>query len=182
MPDELSELQEHAEAGSHDPQLRRVSLSMAVIAVLVAAVGLLSHRAHTAAILEQSKASDQWNYMQAKDIRRHTYNLFADLLDLAPPAGADGEKRQAKREAYIKQAEKYKEDVAEINKEATALEHERDIAEHRADRFDAGEVLLEVALVLASVTLLTRKNSYWAVSLTLAVAGTIVAGTGFLVS
>jgi hypothetical protein len=181
MPDELSELQEHAEAG-HDPELRRVSLSMAVIAVLVAAVGLLSHRAHTAAILEQSKASDQWNYMQAKDIRRHTYNLFADLLDLAPPTGADGEKRQAKREGYIKQAEKYKDDVAEINKEATALEHERDIAEHRADRFDAGEVLLEISLVLASVTLMTRKNAYWIISLTLAVAGAVIAATGFLVN
>jgi uncharacterized protein YhaN len=182
MPDELSELHEHAEAGSHDPQLRRVSVSMAVIAVLVAAAGLLSHRAHTAAILKQAEASDQWAYMQAKNIRMHTYTLFADLLDLAPPAGAEGEKRQAKREAYTKQAEKYKDDVAEINKEATNLEHERDIAEHRADRYDGGEVLLEISLVLASLTLLTRNNVYWAISLALAIAGSVIVATGFLVN
>jgi hypothetical protein len=182
MPDELSELSEHAEAGREDPQLRRVSLSMAVIAVLVAAAGLLSHRAHTAAILKQAEASDQWAYMQAKNIRMHTYSLFADLLDLAPPAGADAEKRLGKREKYTKQAEKYKDDVAEINKEATKLEHERDIHEHRADRYDGGEVLLEVSLVLASLTLLTRKNTYWVISLLLAVAGSVVVCTGFLVN
>jgi hypothetical protein len=182
MPDELSELQEHAEAGREDPQLRRVSVSMAVLAVLVAAAGLLSHRAHTAAILKQAEASDQWSYMQAKNIRMHTYNLFGDLLDLAAPAGTDPTKRQQKREGYAKQAEKYKEEVAEINKEATKLEHERDLQEHRADRYDGGEVLLEVALVLASLTLLTRKNMYWVVSLLLAVAGTVVVCTGFLVA
>jgi hypothetical protein len=182
MPDELSELHEHAEAGREDPQLRRVSVSMAVIAVLVAAAGLLSHRAHTGAILKQAEASDQWSYMQAKNIRMHTYNLFADLLDMAPPAGADTEKRRQKKEAYTKQAEKYKDDVAEINKEATKLEHERDLHEHRADRYDGGEVLLEVALVMASLTLLTRKSTYWVISLLLAAAGTVVVGTGFLVS
>ncbi len=179
MSDELSELHEHAEAGREDPQVRRVSLSMALIAVLVAAVGLLSHRAHTAAILKQAEASDQWSYMQAKNIRMHTYALFADLLDMAAPAGADGEKRQAKREAYTKQSEKYKDDVAEINKKATELEHERDTQEHRADRYDTGEVLLEISLVLSSVTLMTRKNSYWILSLGLAAAGTAIAVTGF---
>jgi uncharacterized protein YhaN len=182
MPDELSELHEHAETGREDPQLRRVSLSMALIAVLVAAAGLLSHRAHTAAILKQSEASDQWAYMQAKNIRMHTYTLFGDLLDLAAPAGADPAKRREKRESYAKQAEKYRDEVAEINKEATKLEHARDLQEHRADRYDGGEVLLEIALVLASLTLLTRKNMYWAVSLLLAIAGTVVVGSGFLVS
>jgi hypothetical protein len=181
MSDELSELHEHAEAGSHDPQLRRVSLSMALLAVLVAAAGLLSHRAHTGAILKQSEASDQWSYMQAKNIRMHTYTLFGDMLDLAAPAGADHEKLQAKRESYIKQAEKYREEVKELEKEARSLEHERDLNEYRADRYDAGEVLLEIALVLASLTLLTRKNGYWVVSLTLAAAGTVAACTGFLV-
>src|ERR1017187_3880054 len=122
MPDELSELSEHAEAGREDPQLRRVSLSMALIAVLVAAAGLLSHRAHTGAILKQAEASDQWSYMQAKSIRMHTYTLFGDLLELAAPAGADPEKRRAKREAYAKQAEKYRGEVAELNKEATKLD------------------------------------------------------------
>jgi hypothetical protein len=71
--------------------------------------------------------------------------------------------------------------VAEINKEATALEHERDLNEHRADRYDSGEVLLEIALVLGSITLMTRKNAYWVLSLVLAGAGAVLAITGFLV-
>jgi hypothetical protein len=45
--DELQELQEHAEHAQHNPSLAPVSLSMAILAVLLAAASLLGHRAHT---------------------------------------------------------------------------------------------------------------------------------------
>ena len=47
MKEEPHELQERAEAGHHDSSLAPVSLAMAILAVCVAAVSLLGHRAHT---------------------------------------------------------------------------------------------------------------------------------------
>src|ERR1051326_8352173 len=81
--DELQELHEHAEHGAHNREMAPVTMTMAVLAVLVAVVSLLGHRAHTEEVLLQNKATDQWAYYQAKNIRRHTYELFIDLLSLS---------------------------------------------------------------------------------------------------
>src|SRR5580704_11306388 len=79
MSDELQELQEHAEHAQHHPDLAPVSLTMAVLAVMVAVVTLLGHRAHTEEVVQQAKASDQWAFYQAKNIRRHEDEIFVDL-------------------------------------------------------------------------------------------------------
>ena len=81
--DELQELQEHAEHAKHDPTLAPVSLTMAILAVLVAVVSLMGHRAHTEEVILQAKASDQWAYFQAKNIRGHEDKLFANLTTIA---------------------------------------------------------------------------------------------------
>jgi len=88
--EELKELHEHAEHAKHDPSMAPVSLSMAVLAVLVAVVSLLGHRAHTEEVVLQAKSSDQWAYYQAKNIRRHTDELFTDLtsVEATTDAGA----------------------------------------------------------------------------------------------
>ena len=57
--EELHELEDHAEHGSHDPSLLPVTFTMAVLAVVLAATSLLGHRAHTEELLFQSKATDQ---------------------------------------------------------------------------------------------------------------------------
>ena len=69
------ELKEHAEHGSEEHNLAPVTLTMAILAVLVASVTLLGHRAHTEEVLLQSRAADQWAYYQAKEIRRRNYEL-----------------------------------------------------------------------------------------------------------
>jgi hypothetical protein len=47
MADEIQELRENAEHGAEEPSLAPVTVTMAVLAVLVASVSLLGHRAHT---------------------------------------------------------------------------------------------------------------------------------------
>ena len=82
MPEDLSELQEHAEHAKENPRLAPVSVTMAILAVLVAVVSLLGHRSHTEEVVLQAKSSDQWAYYQAKNIRRHTDELFTDLTSV----------------------------------------------------------------------------------------------------
>ena len=82
MSEELNELKEHAEHAREDPTLAPVSLTMAVLAVLVAVAGLLGHRAHTEEVVLQAKSSDQWAYYQAEKGLRHTDELFTDLTSV----------------------------------------------------------------------------------------------------
>ena len=58
---EASELQEHAEHGAHESAMRPVAFTMSLLAVLVAVTTVLGHRTHTEAVLDQNKATDQWN-------------------------------------------------------------------------------------------------------------------------
>src|SRR5271163_1732583 len=103
MPEELHELQEHAEHGAHEPSLAPVTLTMAIFAVLVAAVSLLGHRSHTEELLLQTKATDQWAYYQAKDIRRRSYELFLDELSVFTLQNSDAmAKVKAKYEDEVK--------------------------------------------------------------------------------
>src|ERR1700748_2620996 len=88
MSDELQELHEHAEHAREHPDLAPVTITMAIVAVLVATVSLLGHRAHTEEVILQNKVSDQWAYYQAKNIRRHTDEQFADMVSIATPKDA----------------------------------------------------------------------------------------------
>jgi len=177
--EELHELEEHAEHGSHDPSLLPVTFTMAVLAVVLAATSLLGHRAHTEELLFQSKATDQWAYYQAKNIRQHTYELYLDLLSVATVK--DAEQAEKVKEKYTRQVERYKEDLKEIETEARALEGEVALESRRANRFDLGEVFLEAAIVIASLTLLTKRRAFWQLGILMGCAGLVVALTGFLI-
>jgi Domain of unknown function (DUF4337) len=155
---EAHELMEDHEHAAHDQSLRPIAFAMSILAVLVAIVTLLGHRAATEAVLAQARASDQWNEYQAKRIRQHEAMLSMDLLSTLPLAdktAADGLK--AKYQKAIGQW------TAEINQEADkAREFEAEVrlSERREDRYDLGEALLEIGLVITSIALLTRQRAY----------------------
>jgi hypothetical protein len=177
--DELNELQEHAEHAKHDPTLAPVSVSMAVLAVLVAVVSLLGHRAHTEEVVLQAKSSDQWAYYQAKNIRRHSDDLFLDLTSVSPTT--DAALLAKLRAKYSDEANRYNDEQKEIKNKADEFENEVALERRRADRFDLAEVFLEIGLVITSITLLSGRRIFWALGFVLGTAGLIVALTGFLV-
>src|SRR5579863_1805332 len=156
-----------------------VSLTISILAVLVAAVTLLGHRAHTEELLLQSQATDQWAYYQAKNIRLHEMQAVADLLDALAPA--DKEKAAAAQEKYKKEVERYEGDKEDISEKAKDLEKERDLVSKRADRFDGGEGLIEVGLVICSMTLLTKRRGYWIAGMLIGAGGVVFGLTAFLV-
>jgi len=178
MGDELSELQENAEHGREDNSLAPISVTMAIIAVLVAVVSLMGHRSHTEEVLMEAKATDQWSYYQAKNIRRHNYEMGIDLLSL----GEFKDKAAAEKvlEKYRVEAERSNKDQAEIEEQAKDLEKESDKSSSKANRFDLGELFLEVALVISSIALLTRNRLFWYLGIVSGIAGLAIAVTGFL--
>lgn len=176
---EAQELQEHAEHAKHNPSLAPISLTMAILAVLVAVVSLLGHRSSTEEVLLQAKASDQWAYYQAKNIRRHNDEVVADLTGIIATREAEAANRV--KEKYSAEADRYRDEQKEIQAEAQKLELEANVARKQTDRFDLAEVFLEVGLVITSITLLSGRRVFWRCGLVLAVAGLVIAATGFLV-
>ena len=177
MADEISELKENAEKGEHG--LAPVTVTMAILAVIVAAVSLLGHRADTDALLNQTKSTDQWAYYQAKDTRLHTYEISIDQLGLASTTNA--EQVDKLKEKYNKNIEKYTEQEKEIEDAAKEADEEVKLNLRRADRFDLGEVLLEAALVICSITLLTKNRAFWALGLAIGAAGIALGAMGLMI-
>lgn len=178
-PQEAQELQEQHEHAAGDRSLRPVSFTISVLAVLVAIVTVLGHRAHTQAVLAQTRASDDWNFYQAHKIRQYDTQLTVDLLSALPardPAAAN-----QLLESYRAHLKKWNQDLIDSQNEATKEQTRVEQAERRADRFDFGEALLEIGLVITSITLLTRQRSYWLLGMGFGAAGLIATALGFLV-
>jgi hypothetical protein len=173
--DELQELQEHAEHAAHNPSMAPVSLTMAILAVLVAVASLLGHRAHTEEVVLQTKATDQWAYYQAKNIRRHTDEIFADFASVM--ATTDPKKLAQLREKYQAEANTFRDQQKDIDAEARKLEQETTHERARADRYDLAEVFLEIGLVVTSITLLSGRRIFWQLGIVVAIIGLVVAGT-----
>lgn len=176
---EMEELQEAAEHGREHSNLAPVSFTMAVLAVMVAVAALLGHRAHTEEILKQDKATDTWNFYQAKNIRRNTIEQMDELLKVLPLKDAvAAEALVKKNEAYV---EKQKGDQEKLQEEAKALEAEVGMFTHRANHYDLGETLLEVGLVICSITLLTKRRMFWLAGIAFGLAGVVATATGALI-
>jgi uncharacterized membrane protein YeiB len=170
---EAHELREHAEHGAHESAMRPVAFSMSLLAVMVAVTTVLGHRTHTEAVLYQNKATDQWNLYQAKKIRSNDTALVSDLLTAVTIADKEAAAKISK--AYANHQAKWADDLKEEQEKAEALELRVEHAEARADRFDLAEALLEIGLVITSVTLLTRSRIYWYLGMVFSVLGIVSA-------
>jgi hypothetical protein len=187
---EALEHAEHVQHQAHDPFDKRVAMTMAVVAACLASVTLLSHREHNTTILEQaeattlhSKASDDWNFYQAKNIRTHEYKAFAALVDSLSKDALSEEKATKAKQAWLGKAKTYEEkDLPDLmdkakNRVEQATQHENLSHEshRRANFFDGGELFIELALVLCSIAILTKMRGFWYSGIAICVFGVAVA-------
>lgn len=170
---EAHELHEHAEHGAHDSAMRPVAFTMSVLAVLVAITTVLGHRTHTEALLYQNKATDMWNEYQAQKIRSTDTGNTADLMSVLTVA--DKDKAATKLKGYADHQAKWNSDFEKDQEKAKEFEKKVEEAEAHGSRFDLAETLLEIGLVVTSVTLLTKSRIYWFLGLIFAAAGIVSA-------
>lgn len=175
---EAHELEEQHEHAAHEPSLRPVSFTISVLAVVVAIVTVLGHRTHTEAVLYQNRATDDWNLYQAHKIRQYDTQLISDLLATLPIR--DQAAANKITDSYKSHLQKWNEDLTEAQNKAHDDQEEVRRAERRADRFDLGEALLEIGLVITSITLLTRQRGYWYFGIAFGIAGIVAAALGFV--
>jgi hypothetical protein len=162
------ELQEEIEK-VREPFEKHVAATMAILAAFLAVVSVLGHILTTEELLLQQKASDQWSYYQAKSIRRYQSEVTRDLFA--------GLKLTSQSAQYQKNADKYKKDDEEIQKEAQGLEQESHLRGRQALGSHFGEVFLEFSIVLASLAILTKRRVLWFVAITGGAIGAACAAT-----
>jgi Domain of unknown function (DUF4337) len=146
--------------------------------VLLALVTLFAHRAAKEELLLQTQEADQWAFFQAKNSGLHGMQTGADMLSVLVPV--DNEKAAAMREKYLKEADRYNEEKNEAKDKAEEFKKERLLVGDRGDRYEAGEVVLEIALIICSFTLLTQKKVFWYSGMLLGLQGIGFALSGFL--
>ncbi len=171
------ELPESHHLREDHPLILPVSLTISIMAVFVAGVSLLGHRAHTEGLRLETQAASRWAQYQAKSVRLHEAQGFSDVVKLVAPLNKElGEELKDK---YSKEVEHYEGDKVDVSKEAKNLEDERDLTVRQADRFDGGEVLLEIGLVICSITLLTKRKGFWLAGVLIGAVGVTVTATSF---
>src|SRR3954453_18342861 len=144
----MAELEIHHEIEHTDPLGKKVGVLAAMLAVLLAIVTIVSHRAHTDAVLLKSSANDKWSFYQAKRIKFHSLELGEDLLNALPGKTPESakmlERYSSEKKRYTKESAVAQDDARETDREAAHIED-------RALRYDIGEGLLEIGLVLTSL-------------------------------
>jgi hypothetical protein len=165
---------------------KRIALTTAIYAVFLAVASLGGNHATKEMLLAQQQASDLWAHYQAKSIREHQsrvqkLRVEADLIEREPSLRPDGREKLSKLLAkYGEDEQRYNTDKKEIEKQAKELEHERDLYRTKDPYFDYGEALLQIAIVMASIAILSSSRQVFIFSLVIAVVGGFFALNGFL--
>jgi len=174
----MAELEIHTESeGPSDPRGQKVGVLAAVLAVALAIVTIASHRAHTDAVLFKTEANDRWSFYQSKRIKFHSLELGQQLVKLL---GAKNAETAKAIEDFRRDEAHYEEDSKKVLKEAQEKEAEASRIEQRALRYDVGEGLLEIALVLSSLYFISRKMLFPVIGIVAGIAGALTAISGFI--
>ncbi len=164
---------------------KRVALTTAIFAVVLAITSLGGNHAMKEMLLAQQESSDQWSFYQAKALREHLYRnqklrLEIDLIERG--SGMKAEVRERVEGLLKKMSEeeaRYSAEKKDIEKEAKKLEHERDVNRTKDPYFDYGEVLLQIAIVMASVSILSGSRPVYYFAIISACLGALSSLNGF---
>jgi hypothetical protein len=163
---------------------RVVGLIIAAIAVVLAVVSAFGHETHNDEILAHVDAADQYAFYQAKKERHEQLDLMTDTvslqLDRLSPAG----QTQAAKllGGYADQMKHLDGDAKEIKAKGDELLAESQRLARKAGVLDLGEIALQIAVVLCSISILTEQNLFVRMGVSVAVVGVLVALWGvFLV-
>jgi hypothetical protein len=144
----------------HDPFAGRIAVMTAIFATIGALFGYMAGHTQNEALLfkneaaiRRTEASDQWNFYQAKSAKQNLAELGATLTT--------GEQQTR----YQKEVDRYKQEKEEIMPKAKKLEDQSSEAEQKSEasmhvhhRWAQAMTLIQIAIALAAITILTRNR------------------------
>lgn len=161
-----------AEESEHNQRwLSRVGVTTAVLAACASVATMFSSSYLNKAMLEQIVTSDSWNYYQAKGVKLAVLESRMETLAALgkPPTGPSP--GQPSGEDDLARAARYRKEQEEIKAEAEAHQALNREYQARHSRLALASTASQIAIAMAAVALLTRKNSFWLLSLAIGIIG-----------
>jgi hypothetical protein len=159
------ESMEHAEHAEHaSGSNKNIALLIAVIALCLALSEMLGKGAQTESIAKNVEASNLWAFFQAKSIRRTQIQTAAEQGKLTLGATTDEAAKAAlakQVDTWEKTAARYRsepetgEGTEQLAKRAKEAEHARDEATDKYHHYEYASAMFQIAIVLASATIIT---------------------------
>jgi hypothetical protein len=181
---ETNEHREHAEHAAHsgDPMTARISITIAVLAVLAAIAASLetveSSKAIIAAneaVLAQDRATDSWNYYEAKSIKKNLYDVGAAMAGPKAAAFAKKSTIEAAGQAQAQNDAKTQEHVRDVQLKSA------EVHETRHHWLTAGAALIEIGIAVSTIAIITKRNLAWLGAMGLGAVGVVVAALAYVV-
>jgi len=165
---------------------KRIALTTAIFAVLLAITSLGGNNATKEMMLSQQQASDQWAFYQSKVLREHLYRTNGLRIELDLLERGAGMKPAAKKryEAMLQdmraEETRYGVEKKKIEEDAKRFEAERDKNLSKDPYFDYAEVLLQISIVMASISILAVSRQLFYFAIVFASLGTLLMLNGYL--
>ena len=187
---EATELHENIQEAHEKSGTKWVGVYIAILAVLLAVCSMGGSNSMKDMINSNVEVTNYWAFFQAKNIRQSQFRLAADQLeiDLAANPGMPEAARkniETKIKRYRETVERYESDPKEgdgkkeLMAKARSLEAERAKAQRKDPYFDFAEALLQIAIVLASVMIITGVRGLLLTSLGMGLIGALLMVNGF---
>ena len=147
-----------------------LALSTAIMAVLAALTTLYMGKFSSRAIMAQGLESNQWAHYQAKSIKEHSFDMSKRSMELQLLADK-GLSSQATDEfrrtidTYGSEIKRYSEEMKEIKAKADAIAVGKLKAQEMGGNFAYALIFLQIALMLASISSLTKRKYLWYIAL-----------------
>jgi hypothetical protein len=169
-----------------EPWLNYLALTTIVFAVCATLATFKGGGYSTRSILNQTQASDQWSFYQAKSIKGYLYEMQKDQLEMqlktqgksVPQAVADEYRKKV--DGYSSKIAKYEGEKAKILQDAKRLEAGRDEAQGHSKIFGLAVIFLQIAILLSSIAALLKKRYLWIVGVVMGIWGIVQFANGFL--
>jgi len=165
---------------------KRVALCTALFAVMLAITSLGGNNAAKDMMLSQQQASNQWAFYQSKVMREHLYRVEQQKTAALLTERGALMNRQARelyernRQSYAAEEKRYAAEKLGIEQTAKKLESQRDTGVTKDPYFDYAEALLQIAIVMASISILSGSRPVFGLSIVCAVMGSLLCLNGYL--
>ena len=180
MSDAMEEIAHEAthEASHGNRSAKLIGLLISILALFLAVSEMLGKSAQTHALALNIEASDTWNFFQAKTIRQTMLRTNMEGMKLqADVSKPEVEKQMTAWQATIDRWESEpstNEGRKELIKKAKEIEAKRDGYLEQYHAYEFASLLIQLGIVLSSVTLLTSIMWFSAGSIGLGIAGLAV--------
>jgi hypothetical protein len=155
---------------------RMVAVTIAILAIALSIMTSRGDNAKTHAIIKANQSTDQWGYYQAKGIKKDIFKSQEQLLSAfdSAKAGPGIQKLNAEILRYDKEQDSIKERAERLNEESIAKLEVN-------ERCDIGVLIVQIAIVLSSLAILSRWKLLWVLGMCAGVIGAAIGFSSFFI-